>query len=297
MNKYILIVTGFIVLGFGNVSLSRLYEKSEITQESEVFYNAIITDPNGTTNIRSGKGTKNQIIYKLKTNEKFLVSPDVSKWWKVIILETNEKGYIYSDRVSIIRENLKGNYTEASNYYLKENDLINLSKKELQVMRYEIIARYGYAFKKGGKIRNYFDGFQWYNPISRNVDSKLTQLEKYNFNLIKNIEKGNINYKYNKEDFYIISVDASSSEYEAIEKVKNLKSQGYNSDYLWIAQYSSLSGSNLYSVFIGPYFDINECAIDVEEYRKTNPSAYGILVSSNSTERIEIRGPGKIIKK
>jgi len=124
-----------------------------------------------------------------------------------------------------------------------------------------------------------------------------TVIESTEINEEKIDENGNVNYKFNGEDFYIIAVDVASDENEAAQKVSNLKSQGYNSDYLWIAQYSSLSGANLYSVFIGPFFNIEECALKVEEYRKIDPLAYGLLVSNKSPERVEIRGPGRITRK
>ena len=102
------------------------------------------------------------------------------------------------------------------------------------------------------------------------------------------------NYKFSGKDFYIIAVDVASSDDEAQKKVSKLISQGHNSDFLWIPQYPSLSGKNFYSVFIGPFFNLDDCAIAVEKYRKVNSSAYGLLVSSKSSDRIEIRGRGRI---
>ena len=40
------------------------------------------------------------------------------------------------------------------------------------------------------KMNNYFKNEGWYKPKLNNVDSKLTQLEKYNIRLIKNYETG-----------------------------------------------------------------------------------------------------------
>ena len=96
------------------------------------------------------------------------------------------------------------------------------------------------------------------------------------------------------KDFYIIATDIASSENEASEKVNKLKSAGYDSDYLWIPDYKSLSGAEYFSVFIGPFSSIDDCASSVQEYRKDNPSAYGLLVSNESSKRVEIRGPDKI---
>jgi hypothetical protein len=98
----------------------------------------------------------------------------------------------------------------------------------------------------------------------------------------------------NNKDFYIIAVSIASSETEAMDKVNSLKSEGYNSDFLWIPDYKSLSGAEYFSVFIGPFRSESECAIAVQEYRKSNPSAYGLLVSNESSKRVSITGPNKI---
>nr|AOE11552.1 hypothetical protein [uncultured bacterium] len=150
---------------------------------------AIITDPNGTTNVRSGKGTNNPVIYELKTNETFDVYPSNDKWW-LVKLNNKQKGYIFYDRVSLIRNNLDGKYTNASNYFLDEDDLINLSKNELKIMRNEIFARYGYIFREGGEMNDYFKDQKWYTPKYKNVNSKITNLEKFNIKKIKSYEDG-----------------------------------------------------------------------------------------------------------
>ena len=98
----------------------------------------------------------------------------------------------------------------------------------------------------------------------------------------------------NNKDFYIIAVSIASSDTEAMDKVNSLESEGYNSDFLWIPDYKSLSGAEYFSVFIGPFRSEDECAIAVQEYRKNNPSAYGLLVSNESSKRVSIRGPNKI---
>jgi hypothetical protein len=98
----------------------------------------------------------------------------------------------------------------------------------------------------------------------------------------------------NNKDFYIIAVSIASSDTEAMDKVNSLRSEGYNSDFLWIPDYKSLSGAEYFSVFIGPFRSESECAIAVQEYRKSNPSAYGLLVSNESSKRVSITGPNKI---
>ena len=112
------------------------------------------------------------------------------------------------------------------------------------------------------------------------------------------IEQAEINTAHQSEivskDFYIIATDIASNENEASEKVNKLKAAGYASDYLWIPDYKSLSGAEYFSVFIGPFRSESECAIAVQEYRKNNPSAYGLLISNESSKRVSITGPNKI---
>lgn len=157
---------------------------------------AIITDPDGFTNVRAGKGTNTNIIYELKTNEDFIVYPSSDKWWKVQ-LNNGQHGYIFHDRVQLVDNTLKGKYPIASNRVLTQNDLIQMSKSELQIMRNEIFARYGYVFQSGGQMDRYFRNTNWYRPQYSNVDSRLSQIERKNIELIQQYENqaSNLNFK------------------------------------------------------------------------------------------------------
>ena len=97
------------------------------------------------------------------------------------------------------------------------------------------------------------------------------------------------------KDCYILNVSAVKTKALAREKVEKLKNDGYESGFLWIPNFSSLSGAEYYSVFIGPFATQLECEIATENYRKIDNKAYGLLVSKNS-ERVEIRGVGKVKK-
>lgn len=132
-----------------------------------------------------------------------------------------------------------------------------------------------------------------YKDIFNNLFKELLNDNK-SVNLNNAVDDQELNIQSTNSDFYIIAVDIASSETEAKEKVDLLKAQGYESDFLWIPDYKSLSGAEYFSVFIGPISSIDECALKVENYRKSNPSAYGLLVSNESSKRVEIRGPDKI---
>lgn len=70
----------------------------------------------------------------------------------------------------------------------KENDLKNLKKLELEIIRNTIYARHGYTFKKRS-FRQFFDLVEWYIPISNDVTAELTSLEKENIKLLNRFEK------------------------------------------------------------------------------------------------------------
>jgi hypothetical protein len=59
----------------------------------------------------------------------------------------------------------------------------------LQLMRNEIFARYGYKFRSGGDMDNYFSTQDWYRPQFDDVTSKLTEIERINIDLIQVLEK------------------------------------------------------------------------------------------------------------
>ncbi len=75
----------------------------------------------------------------------------------------------------------------ASNTLLKKEDVENMYKGDLEVIRNAIYARHGYSFKNR-KMRYIFDFVEWYIPISADIRSGLTALEKKNIDLLKRYE-------------------------------------------------------------------------------------------------------------
>lgn len=82
----------------------------------------------------------------------------------------------------------KGKYPESSFVKLTSNDLSNLSKNDLKIMRNEIYARKGYQFKPGGKMDNYFSSKDWYKTLKKMTEINLSKIEKYNVDFIKILE-------------------------------------------------------------------------------------------------------------
>ncbi len=72
---------------------------------------------------------------------------------------------------------------------LKKEDIANMYKGDLEIIRNSIYARHGYSFKNR-KIRYIFDQYvDWYMPVSTDVRDKLTDIEKANADLLKRYEQ------------------------------------------------------------------------------------------------------------
>ncbi len=76
----------------------------------------------------------------------------------------------------------------ASTTLLSENDLKNLKKLELEIIRNTIFARHGYSFKKKS-FRQFFDPVDWYIPVTDDMSGKLTLIEQKNIVLLNRFQK------------------------------------------------------------------------------------------------------------
>jgi hypothetical protein len=77
----------------------------------------------------------------------------------------------------------------ASTTRLVKEDVENMYKRDLEVMRNAIYARHGYSFKNR-EMRDFFDKHvSWYIPVSTDITKDLTELEKKNIVLIKRYEQ------------------------------------------------------------------------------------------------------------
>ena len=104
--------------------------------------------------------------------------------------ETPEAGhYEIGLRKSSLDKFLNGQFTQASTRILSKEDLIKTTKADLKLMRNEIFARYGLKFTAGGEMDQYFKKYDWYHAQYDNVDQFLTDIEKENINLIKELER------------------------------------------------------------------------------------------------------------
>lgn len=106
--------------------------------------------------------------------------------------------YAFTRAVKINENYFKGcyarNLTDAELDALKEDEYFNymqydhLSVEDLDIMRNEIYARYGYKFKNE-KWKKHFSACSWYKAEFDNVDNKLTEVEKHNVQVILDMKK------------------------------------------------------------------------------------------------------------
>lgn len=80
-----------------------------------------------------------------------------------------------------------GNWPEASQRLLTEEDVWNYNSEELRLMRNEIYARHGYSFKLKD-MRYYFEDQDWYMPVTTDIRRELTTTEMANIELIYEYE-------------------------------------------------------------------------------------------------------------
>jgi len=76
----------------------------------------------------------------------------------------------------------------ASTTLLTKQDVENLKKGDLLIIRNTIYARHGYSFKNR-PLRVFFDAQPWYIPVHKDIKSDLTDLEKKNIELLMKYEK------------------------------------------------------------------------------------------------------------
>ena len=108
--------------------------------------------------------------------------------------DSNEAGFVGFNEIesneALKKYDIKlhGRFSFASKRPLTKDELNDYSKRELRIMRNEIFARYGYIFNTKD-IKTYFNKKKWYEPSKNNIDKYLSDLEKDNIKLIKEIEE------------------------------------------------------------------------------------------------------------
>lgn len=98
-------------------------------------------------------------------------------------LQNNENSYYDNNAID---------ESEYEYEYLREremtyDDVKDKSAEELRLMRNYIFARRGYIFESED-LKEYFERFSWYVPLYYDVTPRLSDIEKYNVNFIKEYE-------------------------------------------------------------------------------------------------------------
>lgn len=82
-----------------------------------------------------------------------------------------------------------GDFSDIACYTrLTDEDVYDLTKEQLRILRNTIYARHGRIFKDA-KLRDYFSGFSWYEPRYKEINlNSLSDIEKHNITLIQKYE-------------------------------------------------------------------------------------------------------------
>lgn len=124
-----------------------------------------------------------EFVLKINTVEDTLTG----NWKPFKKSSTSEKDFGLK-RKSYKYDSSVGDFPEASQRLLTEDDLDHRAPEELELMRNEIYARHGYSFRNA-LMRTYFSNKDWYMPMGVDVREKLTDNEVKNIQLIKNYEE------------------------------------------------------------------------------------------------------------
>ncbi|MFO7897054.1 MAG: YARHG domain-containing protein [Candidatus Cloacimonadales bacterium] len=114
-----------------------------------------------------------------------MITDNDSIWFSYVYI--NDSGYLFefSKKEHSTEVRL---FPEASERLLSKTELLHLTKDELKIMRNEIFASKGYNFKTN-RYKSYFTEQKWYEPQYENVGNELTEIEKENIKLIKQVEQ------------------------------------------------------------------------------------------------------------
>lgn len=160
---------------------------------------AVIDDPDGFTNIRSGQSTKAAIVGKILEGEKFLTYKQPGQWWRVQKAD-GTTGFMFRKYIRLVEGGAASTpkaaalpngegviIADSSTRALGPADVAGLTAQQARLARNEIFARHGFRFKDPS-LQAYFGQFSWYEPTSDTVE--LSAVEKANVTLLKSVEAG-----------------------------------------------------------------------------------------------------------
>ena len=128
----------------------------------------------------------------------------VSKWYDIPIYSISDEDLPqYIEEMIMVNTEYDKEYfgttydamqINASSTLLTQEQVENLTKADIYVLRNSIYARHGYSFKKR-QLRAFFDRQEWYIPVHANIKSDLTEIEKKNIQLL-------LKYEEHAEEYY-----------------------------------------------------------------------------------------------
>lgn len=163
---------------------------------------AMIDDPDGFTNIRSGQSAQSAIVGKVLEGEKFLTYKQPGRWWRVRKAD-GTTGFMFRKYIRLIEGGARAARVQpagpmptgvggsgvvipdSSERLLTADELGSYSALELRIARNEIFARRGLRFKDPA-LRAHFSQFDWYRAAADDVS--LSPTEKANVTLLKSAE-------------------------------------------------------------------------------------------------------------
>lgn len=160
---------------------------------------AVIDDPDGFTNVRSGRSAKTAIVGKVLEGETFLTYKQPGLWWRVRKAD-GTTGFMFRKYIRLVEggapaipagpapTGVGGSgvvIPDSSDRLLSADELGHYSELELRIARNEIFARRGFRFSDPS-LRAHFSQFDWYRATSDTVE--LSATEKANVALLKSAE-------------------------------------------------------------------------------------------------------------
>lgn len=128
-------------------------------------------------------GWRVQYIRKDGMNFLAVRKPSGDAMWTMVLTPDNEDN-CYNQQQTLEKANWED---VINNTLLNTPYLMNIPRKQLRLMRNEILARHGYTFKSKDLI-DYFSKKAWYKPGTNNATIKLNIIEQTNVELIKSEE-------------------------------------------------------------------------------------------------------------
>ena len=183
-----IVITGFIL---GYPTHSRFFNYPNIPSEN-IFSNILISNDGVFTSDQGNGHFSIKEFKKEETRVLYIASP---------FNENSYSNYHYFEIVDASRWGI-GLLPQTSLYKFKKEELLKImiekgikqNKNNFQIIRNEIFARYGYDFREGGKMWDYFNKQSWYRKLKRINKGKTikveccSEIEKHNIRIIKQLE-------------------------------------------------------------------------------------------------------------